>query len=57
MGLIVLHSGHFSKIFRRLMGTHCSLKWREADERERLWVVEARASDRSRSGRIFRIAQ
>jgi trehalose utilization protein len=40
MGLIVLHSGHFSKIFRRLMGTNCSLKWREADERERLWVVE-----------------
>jgi trehalose utilization protein len=37
MGLVVLHSGHFSKIFRRLMGTHCSLKWREADERERLW--------------------
>ena len=40
MGLIVLHSGHFSKIFRRLLGTNCSLKWREADERERLWVVE-----------------
>jgi len=40
MGLIVLHSGHFSKIFRRLLGTHCSLKWREADEKERLWVVE-----------------
>jgi trehalose utilization protein len=40
MGLVVLHSGHFSKIFRRLMGTNCSLKWREADERERLWVVE-----------------
>ncbi|MBB5192841.1 trehalose utilization protein [Silvimonas terrae] len=40
MGLIVLHSGHFSKIFRRLMGTNCSLKWREADEKERLWVVE-----------------
>lgn len=40
MGLIVLHSGHFSKIFRRMMGTHCSLKWREADEKERLWVVE-----------------
>lgn len=38
MGLIVLHSGHFSKIFRRLMGTTCSLTWREADERERLWV-------------------
>ncbi|MDQ3657572.1 MAG: ThuA domain-containing protein [Chloroflexota bacterium] len=39
MGLIVLHSGHFSKIFKRLMGTTCNLKWREADEKERLWVV------------------
>jgi len=39
MGLIVLHSAHFSKIFRKLMGTSCDLKWREADERERLWVV------------------
>ena len=40
MGLIVLHSAHFSKIFRRMMGTTCNLKWREAGERERLWVVE-----------------
>jgi trehalose utilization protein len=39
MGLIVLHSGHFSKIFKRLMGTPCSLRWREAGERERLWAV------------------
>lgn len=39
MGLIVLHSGHFSKIFRKLMGTTCNLKWREAGEKERLWVV------------------
>ncbi len=39
MGLIVLHSGHFSKIFKRLMGTPCTLKWREAGERERLWVT------------------
>jgi trehalose utilization protein len=39
MGLVVLHSGHFSKIFKRLMGTSCDLKWREANERERLWVV------------------
>jgi trehalose utilization protein len=37
MGLVVLHSGHFSKPFRRLMGTSCSLKWREAGEHERLW--------------------
>lgn len=39
MGLIVLHSGHFSKIFKTLMGTTCDLKWREADEKERIWVV------------------
>jgi trehalose utilization protein len=39
MGLIVLHSGHFSKIFKRLMGTPCSLKWREAGELERIWVI------------------
>jgi trehalose utilization protein len=39
MGLIALHSAHFSKIFKGLMGTSCDLKWREADERERLWVV------------------
>ena len=40
MGLIVLHSGHFSKIFKTLMGTTCDLKWREADDRERLWVID-----------------
>jgi trehalose utilization protein len=40
MGLIVLHSGHFSKIFKRLMGTSCDLKWREDAKRERLWVVD-----------------
>lgn len=40
MGLIVLHSGHFSKIFKTLMGTTCDLKWRVADEKERIWVVD-----------------
>lgn len=40
MGLIVLHSGHFSKVFKRLMGTTCNLKWREIGERERLWVID-----------------
>jgi len=40
MGLICLHSAHFSKIFKSLMGTNCSLKWREAGEKERIWVVE-----------------
>jgi trehalose utilization protein len=39
MGLIVLHSGHFSKIFKTLMGTNCSLKWREVAEKERLWNI------------------
>jgi trehalose utilization protein len=40
MGLIVLHSGHFSKIFKKLMGTTCNLKWREIGEKERLWVID-----------------
>ena len=40
MGLICLHSAHFSKIFRKIMGTNCSLKWREAGEKERLWNIE-----------------
>jgi len=39
MGLIALHSAHFSKIFVKLMGTRCSLRWREAGEKERLWCV------------------
>ncbi len=40
MGIVVLHSGHFSKIFRKLMGTTCDLKWREEEnEREILWVT------------------
>jgi trehalose utilization protein len=38
MGAIFLHSAHFSKPFKRLMGTPCTLNWREAGERERLWV-------------------
>ena len=39
MGLLVMHSAHASKIFQRLMGTSCMLRWREAAERERLWIV------------------
>lgn len=39
MGLIVLHSGHYAKIFKALMGTTCSLKWRESTDKERLWNV------------------
>jgi trehalose utilization protein len=40
MGFIALHSAHFSKPFKKLMGTSCSLRWREVGEKERLWVVE-----------------
>lgn len=38
MGFIALHSAHMSKPFTRLMGTACTLQWREGD-RERLWTV------------------
>ncbi len=37
MGLIVLHSGHYAKVFKRLLGTTCSLKWRESTDKERIW--------------------
>jgi trehalose utilization protein len=40
LGLIVLHSAHFSKPFRRLMGTPCTLNWRVNDERERLFAID-----------------
>jgi trehalose utilization protein len=39
MGLIVLHSGHWSKIFGRLMGTTCTLRWRSENDRELVWTV------------------
>ena len=39
MGLVVLHSGHHSKIFRRMLGTTCNLKWRDG-ARERIWTVK-----------------
>jgi trehalose utilization protein len=40
MGLLVLHSGHESKIFQRLLGTSCSLRWRNEGERELVWTVD-----------------
>ena len=39
MGFLALHSAHFSKPFRLLMGTNCSLKWRADGERERIWNI------------------
>ena len=39
MGLVALHSAHFSKIFIRLMGTSCTFRWRQGDDREVIWTV------------------
>ncbi len=39
MGLLVLHSGHFSKIFIKLMGTSCSLQWRNSADTELVWTT------------------
>ena len=39
MGLLVLHSGHWSKIFGKLMGTSCTLRWRSEADRELVWTV------------------
>lgn len=40
MGLVVLHSAHYSKIFTRLMGTTCSLRWRGEPDRELVWTID-----------------
>ncbi len=41
MGMVVLHSGHASKIFQKLCGTPSGeLKWRESGDKEILWVIE-----------------
>jgi trehalose utilization protein len=39
VGLLALHSAHYSKIFQRLLGTSCSLRWRNDGERELVWTV------------------
>ena len=39
MGVILLHSAHHSKLFKRLLGTTCDLTWREVGEYERLWIA------------------
>ena len=39
MGFIPLHSAHMSKPFISLMGTSCTLKWRDGDH-ERLWCID-----------------
>ncbi|QDY71213.1 ThuA domain-containing protein [Qingshengfaniella alkalisoli] len=55
MGLIFLHSAHFSKPFKRLMGTPCNLSWREAGERERLWLTSRNHPIAAGMGNSFEI--
>lgn len=38
MGLVALHSAHFSKIMKKLLGTTMTLKWKDGDS-EKLWCV------------------
>lgn len=57
MGLIALHSAHFSKIFRKLMGTTADLKWREAAEKQRLWVVKPAHPITEGLGQYFEVEQ
>jgi trehalose utilization protein len=40
MGFIALHSALVAPIFRRLMGTTATMRWRNVGERERLWVID-----------------
>ncbi len=40
MGLLVLHSGHYSKVFTRLLGSTASLLWRSDAERELVWTID-----------------
>lgn len=57
MGLIVLHSGHFSKIFKKLMGTSCDLKWREDGKFCRLWNIAPNHRITEDIGDGFELAQ
>ena len=55
MGAIFLHSAHRSKPFMRLMGTSCSLTWRESDDMERVWVCAPHHPIAAGLGRYFEI--
>lgn len=57
MGFVPLHSAHFSKPFKLLMGTHCSLKWRNTGERERIWNLAPAHPITAGIGEYFEIAK
>ena len=56
MGAIFLHSAHKSKPFMKLMGTSCSLIWRESDDMERVWVAAPYHPIAQGLGRYFELA-
>jgi trehalose utilization protein len=57
MGLIALHSSHYAKPVRRLLGTSCGLAWREDGKHERLWVVDPTHPIAAGIDRYFEIPQ
>jgi trehalose utilization protein len=57
MGLIVLHSAHFSKIFKKLMGTSCAIKVRTDNRKEILWAVNPAHPITEGVGQHFEIEQ
>jgi trehalose utilization protein len=57
MGFIALHSTHYAKPFKALMGTHCSLKWRVAADKERLWNILPAHPIMAGIGETFEIPQ
>lgn len=57
MGFVPLHSSHYSKVFKQLMGTPCSLDYRESGERERVWAVDPGHPITNGIGRSFVIPE
>ncbi len=57
MGLIVLHSGHDSKPFKKLLGTSCTLKWRDIGESERVWTIDPTHPITQGIGEYFELSQ
>ena len=57
MGVIFLHSAHKSKPFMKLLGTSCSLTWRESGDLERLWVTAPYHPIAKGIGRYFEIPE
>lgn len=55
MGAIFLHSAHYSKPFRYLMGTKCNLTWREDADSERVWTVSPAHPIAQGIGRYFEL--